>query len=99
MSRLFQRYITQHLTRPRVRYQHAVTQAERSAGTTEPRGGILGDDMGLGKTLTTLAVVANSLERGSAFALSDVQRQASPRGHLMASKATLVVVPSIRVYL
>jgi SNF2 family DNA or RNA helicase len=50
--------------------------------------------MGLGKTLTTLAAIAASIQQASEFAIH------APRSSeaMTASKATLVVVPSERMY-
>ena len=78
-----------------VRYEHVITRAERSLPTTEPLGGILSDDMGLGKTLTTLAVIVGSKGRANGFGSgrSDGPVPGSP--HQTASRATLVVVPSM----
>lgn len=57
-------------------------------------GGIFADVMGLGKTLTTLVSILRSSEDASKFARAGT----GLAGEIMPTKATLVVVPSVREF-
>ena len=77
------------------RYIHSITGFEINETPKETGGGILADEMGLGKTLTILSAIIKTASEARSFALS------TPNGTLVtventviASRATLVVVPS-----
>jgi len=75
------------------RYVHNVTRAELGQLPPEPIGGILADDMGLGKTLTSIALIASSLDRATQFKLhSAFEHDGQPQ--LPYLGATLIVVPN-----
>lgn len=76
------------------RYRHSLTAAERRERPSEPASGILADDMGLGKTLSAIALITSSKNRAATFALEQGTEQVS-HGILTATKATLVVLPSL----
>lgn len=77
-------------------YRHTVTADEEHHQQPEPHGGILADDMGLGKTLTSISLIACSLDRASHFAQETLSHADRDNGALPQSRATLVVVPSTR---
>lgn len=77
-------------------YRHTVTADEQYQQQHEPQGGILADDMGLGKTLTSISLIACSLERASHFAQETLSHTERENGALARSRATLIVVPSTR---
>lgn len=52
--------------------------------------------MGLGKTLTSISLIACSLERAGYFAQETLSQADRDNGALPRSRATLVVVPSTR---
>ena len=80
----------------KMRFRHAVIGGYRDEIGYEPRGGIIADEMGLGKTLTTLALIVSSLSQSLNFVQ---QSQSISEIPLRATRATLVVVPSIRAFL
>ena len=57
---------------------------------------MLADDVGLGKTLSMLSVIVSSLQRAGSFESSRAQMVAQSMEDVIASKATLVIVPSAR---
>jgi len=77
------------------RYKHKITGSVRATREDVP-GGMLADDVGLGKTLSMLSVIVGSLERAGRFELSRAQVISQSMEDTLASKATLVVVPSAR---
>lgn len=77
-------------------YRHTVTADEQDQRQPEPQGGILADDMGLGKTLTSISLIAYTLERAGHFAQELLTHADREKGVLPRSRATLVVVPSTR---
>jgi len=71
-------------------YEHTITGIKRSRPEDEAVGGILADEMGLGKTLTMLAAIADSIAASKEF------RQEKSSLTKPQSRATLVIVPSVR---
>jgi hypothetical protein len=58
-------------------------------------GGVLADVMGLGKTLTTISLIVHM--KGEAANFRSCQRELPSNNSAFVSKATLVVVPSLRL--
>lgn len=76
-------------------YRHVVTGQEEYDISAEPQGGILADHMGLGKTLSTISLIAASLDRAEAFAGGPVSVYLNGSIPLANIKGTLVIVPSV----
>lgn len=77
------------------RYTHAITGDERVKRQTELGGGILADEMGLGKTLTMISAISRTTSEAKEFARNyQNSKHLSVEQSLIASRATLVVVPS-----
>ncbi|KAK3936464.1 SNF2 family N-terminal domain-containing protein [Diplogelasinospora grovesii] len=72
--------------------RHIITGARR-AEPEDVKGGILADEMGLGKSLVILSTIAESLPRAESFA-TEFKKDKDGPGKALASKATLIVVPS-----
>lgn len=64
----------------------------------EARGGIIADDMGLGKSLVMLSAIARSLNEAATFACAHKNGLAEPPRPQIASRATLILVPSTSTY-
>lgn len=84
-------------------HQHRITGSIKSALSVEivkNGGGILADDMGLGKSLTMLSNIVGSLDHAQEYANSIELSRSSTSDDIvrveLASKSTLVVVPSAR---
>jgi SWI/SNF-related matrix-associated actin-dependent regulator of chromatin subfamily A3 len=83
----------------RCRYTQVITGETVAERPSETGGGILADEMGLGKTLTMLSAIAETTNEAILFANGtarpmnlDIENTRIP------SKATLVVVPSPRMW-
>lgn len=77
------------------RYTNAITGDERVKRPMELGGGILADEMGLGKTLTMLSAISRTIDEAKNFARNyQNSKHLSVGQTLIASRATLVVVPS-----
>ncbi len=77
------------------RYIHSITGLEKNETPKEIGGGILADEMGLGKTLTILSAIIRTANEAKSFALSTPNATLlTVENSLVASRATLVVVPS-----
>lgn len=74
------------------RFRHKITGVPSPAPTDVP-GGILADDMGLGKTLSMIATIATTLASAKSYVDAGGEMR---KGHLEATPATLVIVPSAR---
>ncbi|KAI6520061.1 hypothetical protein MCOR10_006466 [Pyricularia oryzae] len=79
-------------------YIHRLTGKQQKDVPEELGGGILADDMGMGKSLTSLALVADTLElamewRKEGDMAGETQTSKRPR-RAQRSKATLIIVPS-----
>ncbi|SPO20261.1 related to RAD16 - nucleotide excision repair protein [Ustilago trichophora] len=57
-------------------WRNLITNRETMAQPRICRGAILADDMGLGKTITTLALIAHTMQEAKAFGAFKVQREA-----------------------
>ena len=68
----------------------------KSSRIEDSLGGILADDMGLGKTLSILAVIVTSIRHALHFAVSGTRGPSTLWRSMIPSKATLVIVPSVR---
>ena len=66
----------------------------------ETVGGILADGMGLGKTLTMISTIVRTAEAARLFAENDgdVSETKSDEVRRVASRSTLVIVPSPREF-
>lgn len=62
----------------------------------ETRGGIIADEMGLGKSLVIISTIAGSLDRAETFVTDENQQRLSQPERKVASRATLIIVPSSR---
>jgi hypothetical protein len=80
-----------------IRYRHRITKARAKQDTQpdERGGGILADEMGMGKSLSILALIAKTLDDGNEWAQQQ-KDGAEDKEVIKYSRATLVVVPSLR---
>lgn len=76
-------------------YRHVVTGNETYEDPAEPKSGILADHMGLGKTLSSISLIAGSMERAADFANAPASVLLNGSTLLANTKGTLVVVPSV----
>ncbi|KAK7999486.1 hypothetical protein PG990_012086 [Apiospora arundinis] len=74
-------------------YQHVLSGAKQPK-PAEARGGIIGDEMGLGKSLVIISTIAGSLGRAEKFVAAESQHRLYQPGRKVASKGTLIIVPS-----
>ncbi|CZR56386.1 uncharacterized protein PAC_06274 [Phialocephala subalpina] len=77
-----------------ITYTHCITGEERTELPMEIGGGLLADEMGLGKTLTMLSAISRTLDEAKNFANNYRGSYHTAEQGLVASRATLVVVPS-----
>ena len=74
-------------------HQHIITGA-MNASPEDSFGGILADDMGLGKSLSMISAIVASKDHALKFACFHELGAQPVAKQVVASKATLIVVPS-----
>ncbi|KAF4624033.1 hypothetical protein G7Y89_g14142 [Cudoniella acicularis] len=90
------------VTRKLLPFQHSITGTKVTQRPEETVGGILADDMGLGKTLTVISTIIRTAEHAQSFAKASTYgsnssyMESSEAVPLIASRSTLVIVPSTR---
>ncbi|EPE30717.1 P-loop containing nucleoside triphosphate hydrolase [Glarea lozoyensis ATCC 20868] len=78
-------------------YEHLITGSKREVVPDSNLGGIISDEMGMGKSLTMLSAIVGSLATAHSFAQSGGRNLTSKSNQKLASKATLILVPSALV--
>lgn len=76
------------------RFVHQITKERSAIRPSERGGGVLADEMGMGKSLSTLALIAKTIEEGRKWAedsRADDYSHSEVKHH---THATLVIVPS-----
>ncbi|KAK6852342.1 hypothetical protein PG995_010893 [Apiospora arundinis] len=79
-------------------FVHQVTGSQSITQPEERGGGVLADEMGTGKSLSTLALIAQTLDLGREWLQ---ERQSTPNPEVKVKQfaaATLVIVPSAREF-
>ncbi len=84
--------VSDHIT---YSYQHLITGSKKPIIPDGPFGGIIADEMGLGKSLTMLSAIICSLKSAYSFAHCESSDGTIRQHQRVASKATLVLVPSV----
>ncbi|KPM36026.1 hypothetical protein AK830_g10539 [Neonectria ditissima] len=73
---------------------HRITDSRSVVRPHERGGGVLADEMGMGKTLSTLALIINTIEEGSFWAVESNAKSATHPGIRNRARTTLIIVPS-----
>lgn len=76
---------------------HAITVQLALTPLPETGGGILADDMGMGKSLSTLSLITQRLSDGWDWSQSESSDVMSGDIHMVRSRATLIIVPSLLI--
>jgi SWI/SNF-related matrix-associated actin-dependent regulator of chromatin subfamily A3 len=77
-------------------YKHSITGMISPSAPSETGGGILADEMGMGKSLTVLSHIARTSDRSRTWAELTSSEDGDLLNETIASRSTLIVVPSAR---